>query len=40
MPDVWERKNGLNSAVNDASLINGISGYSNIEMYLNKLTNE
>ena len=40
MPDVWERKNGLNSAVNDASLINGITGYSNVEMYLNQLINE
>ena len=40
IPDGWERKNGLNSDVNDASLTNEISGYSNIEMYLNKLTNE
>jgi len=40
MPDVWERKNGLNSAVNDASLINAISNYSNIEMYLNQLTSD
>ena len=40
MPDAYERKNGLNLALNDASLINGITGYSNVEMYLNQLTNE
>lgn len=40
MPDAWERKNGLNPKVNDASLIDVGTGYSNIEMYINQLTNE
>ena len=39
MPDAWETQNGLNP--NDATDGNGIhaSGYTNLEMYLNSLSN-
>jgi hypothetical protein len=40
MPDDWEKKNGLKPLVNDAALKNLNSGYTNIEIYVNQLTNE
>jgi pectate lyase len=40
MPDAWERKNGLNPLVNDASLKSLNVGYTNIEVYINQLINE
>ena len=40
MPDAWEKKNGLNPLINDASLQSLSSGYTNIERYINQLTNE
>lgn len=37
MPDVWERANGLNPAVNDAVGYKFGNGYTNIENYINSL---
>lgn len=40
MPNAWEKKNGLNPLVNDASLKSRGNDYTNIEVYINQLTNE
>jgi pectate lyase len=40
MPDVWEKKNGLNPKINDASLNTLESGYDNIEVYINQLVKD
>ncbi|MFA9392149.1 MAG: LamG-like jellyroll fold domain-containing protein [Prolixibacteraceae bacterium] len=37
MPDSWEVLNGTNKSVNDAAII-GADGYSNIEKYINSIT--
>lgn len=37
MPDAWERKNGLNPEVNDASAYNLHRQYTNLEVYINSL---
>ena len=39
MPDEWEKRNGLNSLQNDASLFQLEKQYTNVEVYLNQLVN-
>jgi hypothetical protein len=40
MPDEWEIKNGLNHNKDDVAIIKDGQGYSNLEIYLNSLSND
>lgn len=40
MPDEWEVDNGCNPQQNDAMVIDPVSGYANIEMYINDIAKD
>ena len=40
MPDGWETEHGLNSSFNDSALDSDNDGYTNIEEYVNYLSDK